>query len=113
MDADSVQSFLNQLVKEYGKVGSKLSKDLIASQQDQSFSHLMHQAGKFRSNNKQFAASQYCVGKVAEKQRQLWCVPWGQGKSRISATTAAIACMIGVVDTVYIVHENKHLMRRD
>jgi hypothetical protein len=34
MDADSVQSFLNQLVKEYGKVDLKLSKDLIASQHD-------------------------------------------------------------------------------
>lgn len=45
MDADSVQSFLNELVREYGKVEPKLSKDLIASQHDQSFSHLIHQAG--------------------------------------------------------------------
>jgi len=50
---------------------------------------------------------------MAENQRQLWCIPWGQGKSRISATTAAIAYMVGVVETVYIVHENKHLVERD
>ena len=57
--------------------------------------------------------SQYCIGKMAENQRQLWCIPWGQGKSRILATTAAIAYMVGVVETVYIVHENKHLVERD
>jgi|LauGreDrversion4_2_1035121.scaffolds.fasta_scaffold22780_1 hypothetical protein len=50
---------------------------------------------------------------MSRKQRQLWCVPWGQGKSRISATLAAIALMTGIVGVVYIVHDNKHLVERD
>jgi preprotein translocase subunit SecA len=50
---------------------------------------------------------------MAKQQRQLWCVPSGQGKSRISATAAAIAYMIGIVEKVHMVFENDHLMQRD
>jgi len=45
-----------------------------------------------------------------KRQRQLWCIPGGEGKSRIAATTLGIAFLTGMAEKIYIVHENKHLM---
>jgi hypothetical protein len=57
--------------------------------------------------------AQYCIGQLTKRQRQLWSVPGGQGKSRIAATIAAIALMTGIVVKIYIVHETEQLMKRD
>ena len=51
IDADSVQSFLDELIEKYGEVDHKLCKDLIGSE-DQRFNLLMHSAKQFKSNNK-------------------------------------------------------------
>jgi hypothetical protein len=96
----------------YGKVDPNLSKDLTKST-DKRFALLVHLTGRFKPNKRQFALAQYCIGQMFRNQRQIWCVPWGQGKSRISAALAAIALMTGIVGIIYIVHENKHLMERD
>jgi hypothetical protein len=40
-------------------------------------------------------------------------VPSGQGKSRITATAAAIALTLDMFTKVHLVFENKHLMERD
>lgn len=50
---------------------------------------------------------------MAKEERQLWCVPWEEGKSRIVPTTGGIAYLTKVVDRIHIVYENKHLMERD
>jgi hypothetical protein len=112
LDAVSIQSFINELVEAYGKIDQKLSKDLTKST-DKRFALLVHLTGRFKPNKRQFALAQYCIGQMFRNQRQLWCVPWGQGKSRISAALAAIALMTGIIGTIYIVHENNHLMERD
>ena len=57
--------------------------------------------------------AQYIVGQLSKRQRQLWSVPGGQGKSRIAAIIAAIAFLTGIVAKIYIVHETEQLMMRD
>lgn len=113
MDAVSVQSFLDELIDAYGKIDPKLSSDLTQSKITDRFRLLVRLTGKLAPNNRQFAMAQYCTGKMNKQQKQLWNVPWGKGKSRISATIAAIALLTGVVDVIYIVHESKYLMKRD
>jgi hypothetical protein len=111
-DTTSVQSFLAALVKAYGPVAQALSMDLLASE-DARFSHCMHHAQSSRPNNKQFALAQYCVANLASNPRQLWCVPWGGGKSRIVPTAGVIAYLTKTATEIHIVYENKHLMQRD
>ena len=40
-------------------------------------------------------------------------VPSGQGKSRITASAAALALLSGAVTKVHLVFESKHLLNRD
>jgi hypothetical protein len=58
--------------------------------------------------------AQYCIGKLyGEAQRQIWVVPSGQGKARITASAAALGLMSGAISKVHLVFQSKHLMRRD
>jgi hypothetical protein len=68
---------------------------------------------KLNPNNLQFALAQYAVGKVARSTRQLWVVPAGQGKSRISHTMALLLLISGLVPKVHMVFSAGRLLKRD
>ena len=64
-------------------------------------------------NELQFANAQYAALMLREKYKQLWCIPSGQGKSRILATIALILLLAGSTTKVHLVYDSLHLMRRD
>lgn len=43
----------------------------------------------------------------------MWCVPSGEGKSRILAFVCLIGLKTGMFQKVYLIFDNKHLMERD
>jgi len=43
----------------------------------------------------------------------LWCVPSGDGKSRIIVFAALLGLKTRMFEMVYLVYANKHLMERD
>lgn len=102
--------FLEELALVYGDI-NQLSGDATAEFKD--FEVLLSEA-PLKPNDRQLALAQYCIGKLyGDTQRQLWVVPSGQGKSRITASAAALALMSGAVTKVHLVFESKHLLERD
>ena len=97
MESYSVQSFFNLLLQQYGEGDVRLGKDLLLSG-DQHCASLLHQA-------KKFVAVQYVIGQMSKKQRHLWCVQGGEGKSIIAATTSDIAFWTGMTGKIYIIYE--------
>ena len=112
MDAHSIQAFIDELSAAYGEGDAKLGQDLTLTG-GELFGLLISHTKKKGPNRRQFAMGQYIVGQLTKRQRQLWSVPGGQGKSRIAAIIAAIAFLTGIVVKIYIVHETEQLMMRD
>lgn len=45
--------------------------------------------------------------------KQLWCIPSGQGKSRVLASTALILLLTGSTTKVHMVFDSEYLLKRD
>lgn len=96
----------------HGEVNKDFKTDL-AQRDDCILLQLMLNEAENKPNSRQQAFAQFVVGKLYSTQRQLCVVPSGQGKSRITATAAAIALTLDMFSKVHLVFENKHLMERD
>lgn len=73
-DAESIQTFLNELIEKYGSINNRLKEDITKS--DKRFT-ILKSCDIGMPNNMQFALAQYCVGNTYSQQRQLWIVPSG------------------------------------
>ncbi len=69
---------------------------------------------KLEPNNLQFALAQYAAIRAISVSHQLWTIPTGQGKSRISHTMALLLLSTGLLrDHVHMVFPTERLMDRD
>lgn len=76
------------------------------------FANVFH-TSKLGPNNLQFAIAQYATGKTYAIPHQIWTIPAGQGKSRVSHAMALLALALGLVPRVFMVFCNNRLRDRD
>ncbi|CDW74140.1 UNKNOWN [Stylonychia lemnae] len=93
-DFESVQSFIEEINDKYGEITQDFLKADLTLDEECILGMEVHTSEK-KSNKRQLALAQYCVCKLFQVSRQLQVVPFGQGKSRIPATSAAIAPISG------------------
>ncbi|CDW88318.1 UNKNOWN [Stylonychia lemnae] len=110
IDCDTIQKSLDEFIAKYWKPDPKFATDLSLAGdiRFQFFTKVVLNP----PNNKQFALAQYCLGLLRTHNRQMWCVPSGQGKGRIEHTLAVFALMLGF-SKVYIFYPSKQLCDRD
>lgn len=109
-DKGTVQEAIIEFIQAYGSVDKTFSTDLFLSGSPLG---LIMRETKNKANSKQLGLSHYSVGALRKVERQLWCVPSGDGKTRIMPYTGVIALKTGMFQKVYLVFDNQHLMERD
>ena len=109
-DKSSIQEAINEFIRAYGPIDDTFSKDLFIA--GSSLGLLLHETPN-KGNFKQLGLAHYVIGASRKVQRQLWCVPSGDGKSRIIVFAALLGLKTRMFEMVYLVYANKHLMERD
>ena len=109
-DKSSVQEAINEFIRAYGAIDDTFSKDLFSV--GSSLGLLLHETPN-KGNFKQLGLAHYIIGASRKVQRQLWCVPSGDGKSRIMAFACLLGLKTGMFKKVHFIYANKHLMERD
>jgi len=77
-----------------------------------SLGFLLHETSK-KANCKQLGLAYYSTSASRRGKRQLWCVPSGDGKSRIMVFDALLGLKTGIFKIVHLIYANKHLVERD
>ena len=109
-DKSSIQEAINEFIRAYGPIDETFSKDLFET--GSSLGFLLHETPN-KANFKQLGLAHYSIGASRRAERQLWCVPSGDGKSRIMAFSALLGLKTGIFKTIHLIYANKHLMKRD
>ena len=109
-DKSSIQEAIDEFIRVYGPIDGTFSKDLFAI--GSSLGFLLHETPN-KANCKQLGLAHYSIGASRRVERQLWCVPSGDGKSRIMAFNALLGLKTGMFKKVHLIYANKHLMERD
>ena len=109
-DKSSVQEAINEFIRAYGPIDDTFSKDLFSA--GSSLGLLLHETPN-KGNFKQLGLAHYVIGGSRKFQKQLWCVPSGDGKSRIMVFAALLGLKTGMFKMIHFVYANKHLMERD
>jgi hypothetical protein len=106
-DKESIQEAINEFIQAYGSIDEAFSKNLFET--GSSLGLLLHETPN-KGNFKQLGLAHYVIGGSRKVQRQLWCVPSGEGKSRIMVFSALLGLKTGMFKKVHLVYANKHLM---
>lgn len=109
-DKSSVQEAIDEFIRAYGPIEKPFSSDLFSP--NSLLGMVLHQTEN-KPNSMQLGLVQYCIGSLRKSQKQLWCVPSGQGKSRIMAFACLLALQTEIFTKVYMVFDNDYLMNRD
>ena len=109
-DKGSIQEAINEFIHTYGPIDETFSKDLFSA--GSSLGLLLHETPN-KGNFKQLGLAHYVIGGSRKFQKQLWCVPSGDGKSRIMVFAALLGIKTGMFKMIHLVYANKHLMERD
>jgi len=106
----SFQEAINEFIRAYGPIDETFSKDLFGA--GSSLGFLLHETPN-KANFKQLGLAHYSIGASRRVEKQLWCVPSGDGKSRIMIFDALLGLKTGMFKNVHLIYANKHLMERD
>jgi hypothetical protein len=106
----SIQEAINEFIRAYGAIDEVFSKDLF--EKGSSLGFLLHETPN-KANFKQLGLAHSSIGASRKAERQLWCVPSGEGKSRIMAFSALLGLETGSFKKVHSIYANRHLMERD
>ena len=109
-DKSSIQEAINEFIRVYGPIDEAFSKNLFVK--GSSLGFLLHETPN-KANFKQLGLAHYSIGASRRVERQLWCVPSGDGKSRIMVFAALLGLKTGMFKMIHFVYANKHLMERD
>jgi hypothetical protein len=103
----STQEAINEFVQAYGPIDETFSKDLFG--EGSSLGLLLHESSK-KGNFKQLGLAHYSLGASRRVEKQLWCVPSGDGKSRIMVFSALLGLKTSMFKKIHLIYANKHLM---
>jgi hypothetical protein len=106
-DKGSIQEAINEFIRAYGPIDGTFSKDLFGA--GSSLGFLLHETPN-KANFKQLGLAHYSIGASRKVEKQLWCVPSGDGKSRIMVFSALLGLKTGMFKKVHLLYANKHLM---
>jgi hypothetical protein len=109
-DKSSIQEAIDEFIRVYGPIDEIFSKNLFVT--GSSLGFLLHETPN-KANFKQLGLAHYSIGASRRVERQLWCVPSGDGKSRIMIFDALLGLKTGMFKKVHLIYANKHLMERD
>jgi hypothetical protein len=109
-DKGSIQEAIDEFIRVYGPIDEAFSKNLFV--EGSSLGFLLHETPN-KANFKQLGLAHYSIGASRRVERQLWCVPSGDGKSRIMIFDALLGLKTGMFKKVHLIYANKHLMDRD
>jgi hypothetical protein len=105
-DKSSIQEAIDEFIRAYGPIDETFSKDLFGA--GSSLGFLLHETPN-KANFKQLGLAHYSIGALQRVEKQLWCVPSGDGKSRIMVFSALLGLKTGMFKKVHLVYANKHL----
>ena len=106
----SIQEAINEFIRVYGPIDEVFSKNLFVK--GSSLGFLLHETPN-KANFKQLGLAHYSIGASRRVERQLWCVPSGDGKSRIMIFDALLGLKTSMFKKAHLIYANKHLMERD